>query len=209
MAIPAVQRHAEVTETRRLRCGRAEVTSTSARSSVRACLPVPLASRTYAAWPIFRRRRKEIKPMTSVCWCTAIRNVTAARPLPHDAEVIIQQEANMNLRQQLIAGAGAAALSAFSLSAAAAPMIGVDLKTTAATENSTVDAVTYRRCWSHAGRRHCGYAGRRYRQYGYAPYYDDGYGYGYGPSVGLYFGGGGRGWGGGGHRGHFGGGHRR
>jgi hypothetical protein len=125
--------------------------------------------------------------------------------------MIIQQEANMNLRQLLIAGAGAATFSAFALPAAAAPTIGADLKTTAATENSTVEAVTYRRCWSHDGRRHCGYTGRRHRQYGYAPYYDDGYnGYGYGPSVGLYFGGGGgRGWSGGGHRGHHGGGHHR
>ena len=73
--------------------------------------------------------------------------------------MIIQQEENMNLRQLLIAGAGAATLTAFALPAAAAPTIGAYLKTVT-TENSTVESVTYRRCWSHDGRRHCGYGGR-------------------------------------------------
>src|SRR5437868_1332334 len=103
-----------------------------------------------------------------------------------------QQRRRPEMRLLILASTAALVLGA--MPASAAPIVGAELRTTAA-ENSAVDNVNYRRCWrGYDGLRRC-----RYVRYGYAPYYDDGYyGYGYGPSVGLYFGGGRFG----GHRGH-------
>src|SRR5262245_1279479 len=115
----------------------------------------------------------------------------------------------MNLKTWLLGATTALALGAAGTTAQAAPLGNV-MADSAAEQNAILQNVAWiRRCYWHAGHRHCR---RVWREYGYNsdPYYygEPYYAYGpyaYGPSFGFFFGGGGRGGHHGGH--HHGGGH--